>query len=989
MAAAVFLAVAVTGFRSAAQVTLTPSARTQRVGDHLAFLASPGGQQALSWQWSCNGTNLPGQTTSSLGLSNIQVTNAGTYTVQAILSSGSAFASALLTVSSGFLPLASSNLIVSRIGDGLQTLNTSTGNTLYLDQFATNGAYASTVMVPDSGASALIVEGSGTSVGLDGSVLALSANQQYLNFAGYNQSLPNGGVTFTGASIPRAVGAINGLGYYTLCLTNNGLYNGASGQIRCATSIDGTVNTFYTAGVASAASTAIKILTPNQGANGIPASNGGNDPRVLDVFGGNLWLSSGNNNAGQTQGLYAFSGLPTGSPSTTAAIQISTGASSDPNDFAFSPDGLTVYIADSDNFTSSTGVGGIERWDYTNSAWVFNYSLGAGAGNQGARGLTVDYRHFSGGGRAAGGAILYATTAETVANRLIRVADTAGASSPATTLATAGPNQLFRSVKFGPAYFPQSAMETEADDVNVLNYGAVGDGVTDDTAAFKNALTAGKSHNGVFVPMGKYVISGSLTVNLEELVGKFVGGWPADSMPMPTLLMRYTAGPGLIMDNGSSLHGVAILYDQGVPASSNAPAISLRGNGITLSSVRIQNPYDGINTYSTSTPGRPRFSDIYIVSPAHVGMEVSRSYDFNHFSRIEVQCLGAMSSGAGFVFDRMDEGDYTELSASNCLTGFEFDNDPSTSPAGGNFTGNLAGCSTLGCLNAMIINGPHKIKVIGGDFSSLSYGAILTAANEITFEGAQWQTASNQAIQILSSTNVIIDDCMFSRPAAVAAPLLTAANCAALTVNHCQFLAGSTGLQLASTVTNAVVAEDSFEDGGISNAMAAGTYVVGTNLITASAPVNVTATFSSGEVFLSWGLSVGATNYHVKRSLTSGGTYTTVATTPSLVYTDAGLTNGVTYYYVLSALRPAGESANSAQVSATPQAPSLTLGGNPLMISWPGWASNFTLYMTTNLATPVNWEPVTNPAQSGSGIYSVALPLTNLQQFFRLDAPYP
>ena len=244
MAAAVFLAVAVTGFRSAAQVTLTPSARTQRVGDHLAFLASPGGQQALSWQWSCNGTNLPDQTTSSLSLSNIQVTNAGTYTVQAILSSGSAFASALLTVSSGFLPLASSNLIVSRSGDGLQTLNTSTGNTLYLDQFATNGAYASTVMVPDSGASALIVEGSGTSVGLDGSVLALSANQQYLNFAGYNQSLPNGGVTFTGASIPRAVGAINGLGYYTLCLTNNGLYNGASGQIRCATSIDGTVNTF-------------------------------------------------------------------------------------------------------------------------------------------------------------------------------------------------------------------------------------------------------------------------------------------------------------------------------------------------------------------------------------------------------------------------------------------------------------------------------------------------------------------------------------------------------------------------------------------------------------------------------------------------------------------------------------------------------------------------------------------------------------------------
>jgi len=38
-------------------------------------------------------------------------------------------------------------------------------------------------------------------------------------------------------------------------------------------------------------------------------------------------------------------------------------------------------------------------------------------------------------------------------------------------------------------------------------------------------------------------------------------------------------------------------------------------------------------------------------------------------------------------------------------------------------------------------------------------------------------------------------------------------------------------------------------------------------------------------------------------------------------YINSGLTNGTTYYYVVSAVNSAGESGNSSQVSATPQPP--------------------------------------------------------------------
>jgi fibronectin type 3 domain-containing protein len=56
----------------------------------------------------------------------------------------------------------------------------------------------------------------------------------------------------------------------------------------------------------------------------------------------------------------------------------------------------------------------------------------------------------------------------------------------------------------------------------------------------------------------------------------------------------------------------------------------------------------------------------------------------------------------------------------------------------------------------------------------------------------------------------------------------------------------------------------------------------------------------------------------VKRSTTSGSGYTTVQTVTTASATDTGLTNGTTYYYVVTAVNSSGESGNSNQASATP-----------------------------------------------------------------------
>ncbi len=89
-----------------------------------------------------------------------------------------------------------------------------------------------------------------------------------------------------------------------------------------------------------------------------------------------------------------------------------------------------------------------------------------------------------------------------------------------------------------------------------------------------------------------------------------------------------------------------------------------------------------------------------------------------------------------------------------------------------------------------------------------------------------------------------------------------------------------------------------------------------------AAPTGVTATAGNAQVMIAWSASSGATSYHVKRGTASAGPFTQIAAPTSTTFTDTGLTNGTTYFYVVSALNSAGESANSTAASAKPTAPS-------------------------------------------------------------------
>ena len=140
--------------------------------------------------------------------------------------------------------------------------------------------------------------------------------------------------------------------------------------------------------------------------------------------------------------------------------------------------------------------------------------------------------------------------------------------------------------------------------------------------------------------------------------------------------------------------------------------------------------------------------------------------------------------------------------------------------------------------------------------------------------------------------------------------------------------------------------------------------------IFAPPPINVFAASGNGAINLTWAVSAGATGYRVKRPLTNGGPYTLVGSPSVATFSDASLTNGVTYYYVVSALNGAGESLNSAQVSAVPAIPA----SNTAVTSSVGYTSVYgdTVTFTATVSVPTGTAAGTLTFKDGTTVLSTS-----------------
>lgn len=111
------------------------------------------------------------------------------------------------------------------------------------------------------------------------------------------------------------------------------------------------------------------------------------------------------------------------------------------------------------------------------------------------------------------------------------------------------------------------------------------------------------------------------------------------------------------------------------------------------------------------------------------------------------------------------------------------------------------------------------------------------------------------------------------------------------------------------------------------------------------APASLTAIAGNGQVTLNWAASSSAQSYNVYRGTTSGGQGTAAIVTglSTTAFVDTGRTNGVTYYYKVSAVNAVGEGPKSAEATATPVAPAVpatpagltaTSGNGQVALAW-------------------------------------------------------
>ncbi|GEM_PF-780670 len=182
--------------------------------------------------------------------------------------------------------------------------------------------------------------------------------------------------------------------------------------------------------------------------------------------------------------------------------------------------------------------------------------------------------------------------------------------------------------------------------IDVDDYGAVGDGETDDTAAFQQALDAAAAAGGglVTAPAGQFFIRSHLVVpNNVTLEGLWRAPSTGAGGTVGTVLLAVegkgdTEGPPFItLNTNSTLTGISILYPEQVRANPPHPypwtvATRTFTDNPSIVNVTIVNPYQAVDFGSYPT-GRHYINGLYAY-PLLKGLYINQCYDVGRIENI-------------------------------------------------------------------------------------------------------------------------------------------------------------------------------------------------------------------------------------------------------------------------------------------------------------------------------------------------------------------
>jgi hypothetical protein len=390
------------------------------------------------------------------------------------------------------------NIVIIRVGSGTATLsNASTA--VYLDEYTITGTLVQSIAIPAA------VSGSNHALTLSGSAategeLALSPNQQYLTFTGFD-TVPgyasvSSGVTNRTIARVDAAGTVN---------TSTGFIAGSAfvaGNFRSAVTNDG--SEFWAAG--SGGSTGGIWYTPfgSFTASGVQTSATQSSVRDVNIFGGQLYFTISGG------GVYTDgTGLPTTIGQTETLLPGMPTVDSTVSPFAFlfldengfnSPN--VLYVAD------NTATGGIYKYSLVSGNWVSNGNIG---NSNALTGLT--------GFHSCHGTTLFASCPTGVYS----LADTTGYNQTITgsytQIVTGAPNTLIHGIAFTPGTpIVTSPIVSIAAKYNVKCFGGSNGSIITSLTGGYGTVTYNWG-GGITTPGRSNLSQGSYTVTVTDALG--------------------------------------------------------------------------------------------------------------------------------------------------------------------------------------------------------------------------------------------------------------------------------------------------------------------------------------------------------------------------------------------------------------------------------------------------------------------------------------
>jgi len=336
---------------------------------------------------------------------------------------------------------------------------------------------------------------------------------------------------------------------------------------------------------------------------------------------------------------------------------------------------------------------------------------------------------------------------------------------------------------------PLLAQDPQRDVVSVREFGAKGDGRTDDTEAFQKALDSFGFRGGVVqVPRGNFYFAGHLNVpNGVTLEGVWRSvpahtGIRDQGMAKPTddgttFLVTENAGreegpPFLTLNTNTTLKGVVLYYPDQKPDDIPVPypwAIAMRGKNPAVLDVELLNPYNGVDASRNerhlirNVQGQPLRRGVWVDSIYDIGR--IENVHFNPWWSQKPKLFDwQMANGEAFIFGRTDWQYVLNTFCFGYKIGYKF-----VQTKDGATNGNFLGIGADDCQTSVVVeqSAPFGILITNGEFVSFhgpNPTMVEVTANHtgsVRFVNCAFWGPCNQNARIAGRGTVGFSDCTF------------------------------------------------------------------------------------------------------------------------------------------------------------------------------------------------------------------------------------